>query len=539
MITVRVAVLLLSACAAVTRAGSPAGWPLKSSGAPAGVEWAVQDGGYIGEYVRLASAGKVEVSASFSSDGRVNAVIAGERKALASGVPAEFDLAAGTYLVRVETAGAAKISDVSVDGAEVLPGSADALALEAAEAYIRTGRQGDVVVRMPEAKPGEMVHLRQVRSAFHFGANASGAKNVLLDPSAPADSDAGRFQAFLPRYFNTVVPSNAGKWCYCEESPGVATMAYPDAILAFGKEHGLFARMHNLIWDTNQQPKWVSDLMDRADAAGGAEAKRELRAAISRRIGYYVRDRAKGYGELDVLNESVHKGRYLRIFGVEGVADIYAECARAIAEAGADAKTCVNEYNVLQYSQEPPFGREGKPDPYCNWYRKHVNELQAHGAKVGAIGVQYYADPRMGGADPHHAGHVRAVIENLATTGLPVTLTEFGIKSGGTPEETRRVMEESLRVAFGSPDVSGFLFFGFWQKAMWDQAPAAMLADEKFNLTPLGEAYVALVGQWRTETDAKVGEDGAIRFHGFYGDYELVAGDRRWSRTITVADVAR
>ena len=88
---------------------------------------------------------------------------------------------------------------------------------------------------------------RRGRLRIYFGANASGAKNILLDKSAPPDSDPAHFQAFFTTLFNTVVPSNAGKWCYCEESPGVITMAYPDAILAYAKEHTLFARMHNLI----------------------------------------------------------------------------------------------------------------------------------------------------------------------------------------------------------------------------------------------------------------------------------------------------
>jgi hypothetical protein len=116
--------------------------------------------------------------------------------------------------------------------------------------------------------------------------------------------------------------------------------------------------MHTMLWDTGQQPQWVQDLLKRA-ADGDASAKKELRDQISERVRYYVRDRAKGYGELDVLNEVYHQPRYLNVFGVEGIADIYAEVGRAVEEAGADTKLYVNEFNVFQWSQLPaPFGKK-------------------------------------------------------------------------------------------------------------------------------------------------------------------------------------
>ena len=59
---------------------------------------------------------------------------------------------------------------------------------------------------------------------------------------------------------------------------------------------------------------------------------------------------------------------------------------------------------------------------------------------------------------------------------------------------------------------------------MWDQAPGAMLVDKDWKLTPLGEAFARTMAKWTTELDATVGVDGAIRFDGFQGDYELTIG---------------
>jgi GH35 family endo-1,4-beta-xylanase len=523
------AALSILLLAATSRAQPPSQWPIHSSGSADDTgAWTLTESGYVGTYFKLAAPGTVTISVTATparaGTPSVNVAVAGTRHP-ARDQPIQLTLPAGTFFCRVELTNGVpmRLADITLTGADLLPGNRDEDALAAADTFISTGRRSAVSVELRGLAPGTVVHIKQTQSAFHFGANASGnGHSQLLTPNSPPDSDPARFQATFPTLFNTIVPSNAGKWAYCEATPGVLTMAYPDAILAFAREHGLFARMHNLIWDTGQQPKWVIELLDRAEA-GDADAKKELRAAISRRIQYYVRDRCAGFGELDVLNESVHRGRYLKVFGIDGIAGIYAECADAIRAAGVTTLTCVNEYNVIQYSQAPTGAKGLRNDPFANWYRSHIESLQSAGAHIGTIGVQYYADPRPNVADPHRPAHVREVIESLAVTGLPVSLTEFGIKKGGAPEQSKKVLEESLRIAYGSPDVSGFLFFGFWEKAMWDQAPAAMLVDAEFHLTPLGEAYVALRKQWTTETNATVGEDHRIHFTGFHGTYTLTS----------------
>ena len=161
------------------------------------------------------------------------------------------------------------------------------------------------------------MHVRLKRHAFHFGINAVGTFNRFLIEGAPPASDAGRFQSFVLDHFNTVVPSNGGKWIYNEGVRDFVTMDYIDLILRWAARHRLFARMHTLLWDTEQQPAWVVDLLTAA-AAGDAAAKADLLRAIDRRIDYYVRDRAGDYQELDVLNESVHHPRYVDVLGRRG-----------------------------------------------------------------------------------------------------------------------------------------------------------------------------------------------------------------------------
>src|SRR5205085_2572446 len=109
------------------------------------------------------------------------------------------------------------------------------------------------------------------------------------------------------------------------------------------------------------------------------------------------------------------------VYGVSGVAGIHNEVAQAIASSGSTAKVFVNEYNVLQNSN----------DSYANWYLQHTNAIRDAGGTVGGIGIQYYPTQSIGAADFQHTpSRIASVLQNLSVDGLPLTLTEFGVSSG-------------------------------------------------------------------------------------------------------------
>jgi GH35 family endo-1,4-beta-xylanase len=348
--------------------------------------------------------------------------------------------------------------------------------------------------------------------------------NRFGDEGAKPDSEAGRFQRFVIDHFNTVVPSNAGKWEYTEGTRGFVTMEYIDLILRWAARHGMTARMHTLLWDSPQQPAWVHELVARA-TAGDVAAKEDLLRAIERRIRYYVRDRGEMYQELDVVNESLHHPRYVNLLDDAELRDVFNLVARSSRDVGGVVRGYLNEFNVLQNSKalelvpsQPGAIKEGAPDPYANWYRRHVDALRADGAEVGGIGVQYYADPRSGIETPHSPARIYTVLQNLTATGLPVTLTEMGVQKGGSPADAARILEDTMRLVFGTPGASGFVMFGFWEGAIWDFAPSAVLVDQDW-----------LMSAWGTEVSAVVGPDGTLEMSGFYGDYAVEVGGKKLS----------
>jgi endo-1,4-beta-xylanase len=531
-----VAFLLLLAHAAQGETLAARDLALKSGGAEApGGAWSLDSGGFVGTYVHFDVPG--EATVRLAADAAARITIADHTVEASDAGPHRLPLPAGTFFVRVQPVdreGRFTVHSVTIDGAAVLNAHTDANALAAADTYIANFRRGEVTVRLDGIAPGTPVRVKLVRRAFNFGTNCPGVVNRWMVENPPPGSDEQRFQQFILGHFNMLVPSNAGKWVYHEPEPGQVQMEYADAILAFARKHGLRARMHALIWDTEQQPAWARELLTRA-LGGDARAKDELRRSIGDRIRYYVGDRAARYDELDVLNESLHRDGYWKLLGPAGMAEIYNEVARSANDANPNLRLYLNEYNVLQWSRRYPFTESDEPDPYANWYREHVEELIRAGGAVSGIGVQYYVDPRPESWEksPHSPARISAVMQNLSTVGLPITLTEFGIRKEATPEQAAEIYDQTMRLVYGTPQATGFLVWGFWAGAVAEKDLATALVDGNWNVTPAGRAYEGLMTQWGTDVTLNVSDDGSIRLTGYFGDYEITAGNMTFRLRLT------
>ena len=187
---------------------------------------------------------------------------------------------------------------------------------------------------------------------------------------------------------------------------------------------------HNLIWGT-QQPQWVKP----ASSSAPSRRRRCEEGASSgdqRSIAYYVRDprsitltwmsstrfaTTRPIGKLLALPES-------RTFTMK---------PSARERCRAHTRLYTNEYNVLQWSHEmSDGGKETRDDPYANWYLHNTQELLAAGGAVQGIGVQYYADlhDNTTRVCPHGPAQMAGAFQNLAVSGLPLCLTEFGMQRG-------------------------------------------------------------------------------------------------------------
>lgn len=525
--------------------------------------WRLDENGFVGTYIHVSTATEVSFTVRASkSSSEPNTPLVGLRVAdFATSWPVTgvgdnysshtqtWTLPAGTYCIRVENSNdrpsggprAVNVRDLAVTGATVLNTATDAHALAAADTYIEHFRKGPATLTVLEDMrplPNAPVRIRLKRHAFNFGAAV--AESPWLTGSGVHDVN---YRNFVIGNFNAVVPENAGKWSSNEWARGVVRLDFLDGLMDFAARNGKRVRMHGVLWDLSK-PRWVRALQDTAlHGASPAErdaAKADLRAAISQRIQYFVRDRAQRYYELDVINEAVHSPVYYEIYGTQGVADIYNEVKAAALAAGAATRLVTNEFDVLQTSGEPR-------DPYANWYRQHIETLRAAGGAVDGIGIQYYAVDRGPGQtnNAHNPSRIAQVFHNLATANLPLSLSEFGVQDSGAaaPERAAEILADTVRLCFGHEKMTTFINWGFWSSRMWRVAPAAALVDGHWNLTPAGRVWQQLTGvrdwaipnlpTWTTDVSLATDAQGRVNFVGFYGDYEIISGQQRGEFTLT------
>jgi hypothetical protein len=522
---------------------------LHSNGAARDETWQLTASGYVAAYLQLDEEGPVRVSVEAASQTPVEPV----RLALVLGdVSRSFDataagatqflettLAPGTYLVRVDyqsgdraNARGALVRHIGVDGARLLGEHSDQNALDAANTYIHYYRRGPAKVRLLGVGRGAPVKVSLVRHAFAFGKQIA-PDDPLLAPASPRPV-AGPARSL--QYFNTLVLSRGADWLDQEAVRDEVHLETLDRFLELAEERGLEARLDALLSDTERQPTWVDSRDPNARglltlaAAGDANAKRELLQQIDERIQAVVSQRARRYQALGVLAESQHPGRFWQVLGDSGTADLFVRVKRALAGGGGSARLYLDESDLLQRSQSPGEPR-APADPYGNWYRWRAEAILRAGGPVDGLGIRYHADARplsALGNQVHSAARIMGVLQNLAGTGLELTLSEFAVDRGAlTPERGADVLEETLRLVFGTARSEAFLL-GMAEpqaRATSTESRLSELRDREDPRNAPQRRYEALMQEWATELELPVGADGRIEFSGFYGDYALaVAG---------------
>ncbi len=552
--------------------------------------------GYLGTYVTIPAGGatvnftiNATEAAGSGANPHMNLVIADtvvpfnvSSTSATNYATGDISLPAGTYFLRNErdyagnvgvsrafTVNTVSVSTVSGSPATFSNTSNNTNALAAADTYINNFRKGSAAVALtgPGYVPllgGTPVNVDLARHAFTFGTAIPGSTSSEVTSYLGTSGSAQQtnYQSRLNLNFNAIAPENAGKWKNNEATRDVVTMGGVDTMLNYAKARNQRARMHNLIWgdgsNNGSAPTWVLNdnapptdgLLDKA-YLGDATAKNDLRAEITERIQSYVgtgsaSDRSLKYGEIDVNNESWHRGpspqaaphNYWNVYGVNGLAGIHNEVASAIAASGSTAKVFLNEYNIFTNSKD----LANAADPYANWYLQHAGQIRDAGGTVDGLGIQYYPNGSVGASDTQHTpSRITQVMQNLSVTGLPLTLTEFAIASGADPIVSADILQESVRLAFGTPQAGGFVMWGFQSEngganlGAGSGAALYTLNTSDWNtwtITEAGKRWQDMLGiadwdgnpnnAWDTNVALVADANGTISLSGaFYGDYYL------------------
>lgn len=251
-------------------------------------------------------------------------------------------------------------------------------------------------------------------------------------------------------YWNQVTPGNAGKWGSVEGVKDAYNWAPLDTYYNYAVENGFPFKLHTLVWG-NQQPSWITGL---DSASQRAQVEEWIKLAGQR---------YPSISMVDVVNEPFHAvPSYAPAIGGTGKTgwDWVVQAftwARQYCMKGV--KLLLNEYNVLHDAT------------VTTNYLKLIDTLRVRGL-IDGIGIQgHYFEFRAtaaAGGYVYNVATIKANLDRLVATGLPVYISEFDIN-----EPVDSIQLANYRTYFpifwDTRGVKGITLWGYVQGDMWQE----------------------------------------------------------------------
>jgi len=145
-------------------------------------------------------------------------------------------------------------------------------------------------------------------------------------------------------------------------------------------------------------------------------------------------------------------------------------------------------------------------------YAAKLRELRAGGAILEGIGLEgHFSRPNI--------PLMRAILDKLATLGLPIWFTEIDISNKFDAQTQAAYLEQVLREAYAHPAVSGVML---WTALHPSGCYQMCLTDWGLNNLPTGDVVDRLLNEWRTlQAGGQTDAHGAYSFSGYLGEYIL------------------
>ncbi|XP_054788151.1 endo-1,4-beta-xylanase 5-like [Prosopis cineraria] len=302
--------------------------------------------------------------------------------------------------------------------------------------------------------PNATISIEQKNPSFPFG---SAINKYILNNEA--------YQSWFTSRFKVATFENEMKWYSTERNQGQEDYSIADAMLEFAKQHNIAVRGHNVFWDdAHYQPGWVPSL-----------SPDQLNSAVEKRLSSVVSRFKNQLIAWDVVNENMHFRFLESKLGQNASARIYNE----VHKIDGETTLFLNEFNTIEDC------RDGSSTP-ANYIKK-IREIQSYcdysGFNIG-IGLESHFSTL-------NLPYMRAAMDTLAATGLPIWLTELDVTSQPNQAE---YLEEILREAYSHPSVEGIVLWTAWRP---EGCYRMCLTDNNFKNLPTGDVVDKLLQEWR------------------------------------------
>ncbi|GAV87342.1 Glyco_hydro_10 domain-containing protein/CBM_4_9 domain-containing protein, partial [Cephalotus follicularis] len=325
--------------------------------------------------------------------------------------------------------------------------------------------------------PNATMVIEQKRLRFPFGCAIN--KNILGNTA---------YQKWLTSRFTVTTFENEMKWYSNEQSWGYEDYSVSDAMLQFAKQHNILVRGHNILWDDPKyQPNWLYSL-----------SPTDLSRAVEQRIFSVVSRYKNQLIAWDVLNENLHFSFFESKLGQPS-----AHFFDLTHQIDPSTILFMNEYNTIEES--------GDSQSSPAMYLRKLREIQASNRNTNmGIGLE-------GHFTNLNLPYMRASIDTLAATNMPVWLTEVDVAS--SPNQAN-YLDQILREAHSHPKVQGIVIWSPWKPG---GCYRMCLTDNNFNNLATGNVVDNLLREWGA-LDSLTGMTDANGFFEaslFHGDYEM------------------
>ncbi|KAK2665556.1 hypothetical protein Ddye_004130 [Dipteronia dyeriana] len=330
---------------------------------------------------------------------------------------------------------------------------------------------------------GASIAIEQVTKDFPFGSAIS--KTIL------GNSLYQLLQKWFVERFNVAVFENELKWYATEPEQGKLNYTLADKMFEFLRSNQIIARGHNIFWeDPKYTPAWVRNL-----------SGPELQAAVNSRIQNLMSKYKEEFIHWDVSNEMLHFDFYEQRLGPNATLHFY-ETAHA---SDPLATLFMNEFNVVETCSDV--------NSTVDSYITRLQELKRGGVSMDGIGLEgHFTVPNL--------PLMRAVLDKLATLGLPIWLTEVDISKTLDKKTQAIYLDQVLREGFSHPSVNGILL---WTALHPNGCYQMCLTDNNLQNLPAGDVVDdKLFKEWQTgEVNGHTDDHGSYSFYGFLGEYRV------------------
>ncbi|MFH1922151.1 MAG: endo-1,4-beta-xylanase [Planctomycetota bacterium] len=381
---------------------------------------------------------------------------------------------------------------------------------------IEKNRKSDVLLQIvnPDGRPvaGADVRITQNSHEFLFGCNIFVLGQMKERNKAYEDAFLKLFNFATASFYWDDLEPEQGKPRFAEGSPYIWRRPPPDRVVAFGKKHGLTLKGHPLLWHSRaHNPQWMT------------KDPNELKRLYRNRFKEIADRYAKDIPIWDGVNESLVCSSEYPLFSAEN-----RDHPPYVPWAFTEEQKVFRPENLLMINDVTTFNW---PANETNRFYRQCARLLDDGVAIEGIGFQFHFFNRKSldgyiGGDRCDPGTLLDTYEMFAKFGLPLWVTEITIGSAGEdgPEIQRRVVRDTYRLWFASPNMAGITWWNLGDGTAYGNEGVAGggLTDHDLQPKPAYKALDQLINHdWKTNLEAESDAKGNVNFRGFHGTYEV------------------